>query len=405
MLVQLRASFSSVASVAPRAFWYVWWGTLVNRLGGFVVPLLTIYLTKERGLTVSEAGGVVAVFGGGQVLASLLGGQLSDRVGRKFTMLVSLFGGAIAMVVLGLVQHIAQIAVMVGVVGFIGELYRPAVLAFVADVVPPSHRVDAYGLLYWVINLGFAVASVVGGLVATIDFQILFFADAITMAVFGLIVWRAVPETRPKVATEKSERPAPSRSWITDRVFVIYVLLAFAMALLPMQTAAPLSAHMTWQGFSPAGYGLVLAFNGVLIILVQPLLSTYVARFDASRVIALAALLYGAGMAVHGMAPNLAIHAVAVMVWTIGEIIESPTRSALVAGMAPADARGRYQGALVLAWASSTLLAPKLGTWLWEHEGPDTLWRGCLGLGALVALGMLLTAPARRKRLAASSAP
>lgn len=404
MLTRLRHRFASVAAVAPRAFWYVWWGTLVNRLGNFVVPLLTIYLTKERGLSVSAAGGVVAVFGGGQVLASLVGGQLSDRVGRKFTMLISLFGGAIAMVVLGLAEEVTHITIMVGVVGFIGELYRPAVLAFVADVVPAATRVDAYGLLYWVINLGFAFASVIGGLVASYDFHFLFFADAITMALFGIIVWRAVPETRP-AAAPKTARTAPSRSWITDRTFVIYVLLAFAMALLPMQTHAPLSAHMTWQGFSPAGYGIVLAFNGLLIIVVQPLLTPWVARFDASRVIAVAALLYGAGMAVHGLAEDLPLHAVAVMVWTLGEIIESPTRSALVAAMAPADARGRYQGALVLAWGCSTLISPKLGTWLWEHEGPRTLWFGCLGLGAVVAVAMLLTAPARRRRLAASSAP
>ncbi len=404
MLDGLRHRFATVAAAAPRAFWYVWWGTLINRLGGFVVPLLTIYLTKERALSVSDAGGVVAVFGAGQILASIVGGQLSDRVGRKFTMLVSLFGGAIAMVGLGLVHDIVHIAIMVGVVGFIGEVYRPAVLAFVADVIPAEHRVDAYGLLYWVINLGFAIAAVVGGLVASFDFQILFFADAITMAVFGVIVMRAVPETRPKTVP-KAERPTPSRSWVTDRVFVVYVVLALVMSLLPQQTAAPLSAHMTWQGFSPAGYGLVLGFNGLLIIIVQPLLTTWVAQRDASRVIAVASLLYGAGMALHGLAPSLLVHAGAVMVWTLGEIIESPTRSALVAAMAPADARGRYQGALVLAWGCSTLIAPKLGTWLWEHEGPGTLWFGCLGVGAVVALAMLVTAPARRKRLAASSAP
>ncbi len=404
MLDELRSRFASVASAAPRAFWYVWWGTLINRLGGFVVPLLTIYLTKERALSVSEAGGVVAVFGAGQILASIVGGQLSDRVGRKFTMLVSLFGGSLAMVGLGLVHDITHLAVMVGVVGFIGEIYRPAVLAFVADVIPPSHRVDAYGLLYWVINLGFAIAAVVGGVVASFDFQILFFADAITMAVFGVIVMRKVPETRP-ATVPKAERPPPSRSWMTDGTFVTYVVLALVMSLIPQQTAAPLSAHMTWQGFSPAGYGLVLGFNGLLIIIVQPLLTTWVAKRDASRVIAVASLLYGAGMALHGLAPNLVLHAGAVMVWTLGEIIESPTRSALVAAMSPADARGRYQGALVLAWGCSTLLAPKLGTWLWEHEGPNTLWFGCLGVGAVVAVAMLVTAPARRKRLAASSAP
>ncbi len=402
MLGALRHRFATVTAAAPRAYWYVWWGTLINRLGGFVIPLMTIYLTADRGLTVSEAGGIVALFGGGQILASFVGGQMSDRLGRRITMISSLLGGAASMVALGLARDLTTIAVLVAVVGFVGELYRPAVLAFVADVTPPEHRVDAYGLLYWAINLGFAFAAATGGFLADLDFTFLFFADAATMTIFAVLVWRFVPETRPAAVPKEASAP-PSRSWIRDGDFVIYVLITLAMSLLPLQTAAPLSAHMTWQGFSASSYGLVLAFNGLLIIAIQPLTTSWIAARDPSRIIAMASLLYGAGMALHGLAPNLLLHGGAVIVWTIGEILESPTRSALTASMAPADSRGRYQSALVMAWGFSTMIAPKLGTWLWEHAGPDVLWFGCLGVGALVAALMMITAPARRRRLGSSS--
>src|ERR1700733_8647849 len=136
MFVALRRRFADVAAVAPRTYWLVWWGTLVNRLGGFVVPLLTIYLITVRPLSVAEAGGVVAIFGAGAIGASLAGGYLSDHVGRKATLLISLFGGAVAMAILGSVRELHTIRVMVGVVGFVSELYRPAVQAIVADVVP-----------------------------------------------------------------------------------------------------------------------------------------------------------------------------------------------------------------------------------------------------------------------------
>ncbi len=389
--------FATVGAAVPRAYWYVWWGTLVNRLGGFVIPLLTIYLTVGRGLSVSAAGGVVSVFGAGQVLASIVGGQMSDRLGRRITMVISLFGGAIAMAMLGFARDLTAITVMVGVVGFLGDLYRPAVMAFVADVVPPAQRVHAYGLLYWVINLGFAVAAVVGGLLADVDFTILFLADAFTMAVYGVIVLVAVPETRPpRVVAPAGTRPA--RSWLRDRDFVIFVLITFGFVLLPIQAGASLSAHMSWQGFTPAAYGLVMGCNGVLIILLQPVLTTWSAKFDPSRLIAVAAVLTGAGMVVHGLAPNLWIHALAVLVWTVGEILDSPTRSAIVADMAPADARGRYQGALTMAWGGASLVGPKLGTWIWEYESPMTLWLGCFALSIVVAISLLATAPARRRR-------
>jgi len=399
----------------PRAYWYVWWGTLVNRLGGFVIPLLTIYLIEVRRLSVAEAGGIVSVFGAGAVAASIVGGQLSDRLGRRITMVISMFGGAIAMTVLGLVRDLTAITAMVGVVGFVGELYRPAVLAFVADVVPPAQRVYAYGLLHWVINVGFAFAAIVGGLLAEVDFTILFLADAATMAVYGVIVLVAVPETRPAAPPAEAapvegapvetapSRPA-ARSWLRDGSFLILFALTLLLALLPNQAGSTLSAHMTWQGFTPAAFGAVMAVNGVLIIALQPALTAWSARRDPSRVLAVAALFYGIGIALHGLAPSFGLHAAAVTVWTLGEIFESPSRSAIVAAMAPADARGRYQGAVVMAFGAAQLVSPKLGTWTWEHVGPDALWGACLVVGVAVALAHVAAGPARRCRMTAASA-
>lgn len=393
----LRRRFADVAAV-PRTYWFVWWGTLINRLGGFVVPLLTIYLIKVRHVSTGDAGAVVAVFGAGAIAASLAGGSLADHLGRKATLLISLFGGAAAMVVLGTVREIGTITVMVGIVGFVSELYRPAVYAIVADVVPPLQRLQAYGLLHWVINLGFAFAAIVGGLLADVDFTLLFYADAATSAIYGVIVAFAVPETRP-ARIARAAQARPSRPWFTDREMVVYVAITFGMVLLPTQVTA-LSAHMTHQGFSPAAFGGVIAVNGVLIIALQPVIAAWNARRDPTRVIVAAALLYGGGFAMHGLATHVWVHAAAVMVWTIGEIFESPTRSSIVATLAPADARGRYQGAIAMTFGAAQLVGPLLGMWALQHAGPGVLWASCLGLGGAVALAMAVTAPGRRRRMA-----
>jgi MFS family permease len=68
--------------------------------------------------------------------------------------------------------------------------------------------------------------------------------------------------------------------------------------------------------------------------------------------------------------------------------------------MAPANARGRCQGAVVMTFGTAQMVGPKLGSWVWEREGPGTLWASCLGIGALVAVALAVTAPARRRRLA-----
>lgn len=404
MLGPLRARFTTVAGVAPRAFWWVWWGTLINRLGGFVVPLLTIYMTTVRGESVSAAGAVVSCFGAGQIVASLVGGQLTDRIGRRATMLISMFGGAGAMILLGQARSTLEISGMVAAVGFVGELYRPAVAAFIADVIPPEQRLHAYGLLYWAVNVGFAFASAIGGLIARLDFSVLFYVDAGTMLVFGVIIAIAVPETKPGagVATISGNvLPSASRatSIVTDHVFLAFAGLCLLLVILPLQSGAVLAAHMTWQGFSPAAYGMIMAVNGVLIIVLQPLITGYSARFDGLHVMAGSALLYGVGLWLHGFATTAVMHAGAIAVWTFAEIFESPTRSAMVAQMAPPDARGRYQGMLAMTWGVGQLVGPRAGTWLWEHRSPNALWTACLGLGGAIALLFLALGPAVRKRL------
>src|SRR5262245_20175994 len=89
----------------PGVYWTLWVGTLVNGLGGFVVPFLAPYLTRSRGFTVAEAGGVASLFGLGTMTAGPLGGVLADRVGRRATMLLGLFGGGAAMLALGFAER------------------------------------------------------------------------------------------------------------------------------------------------------------------------------------------------------------------------------------------------------------------------------------------------------------
>src|SRR5262249_4130735 len=123
-------------------------------------------------------------------------------------------------------------------------------------------------------------------------------------------------------------------------------------------------------------------------------------RRDPTRVLALAAVCYGAGFAMHGLAGTVWTHAAAVMVWTTGEILESPTRSSVVAAMAPVDARGRYQGAVTMTFGAAQMIGPKLGTWTWQQAGPGVLWGSCLAVGVVAALALTATGPARRRRMA-----
>ncbi|TMA21230.1 MAG: MFS transporter [Deltaproteobacteria bacterium] len=164
----------------PRTYWILWTGALVNRLGGFVMPLLALYLSGARGLRVEQVGLVLTLFGAGSLCAGPLGGFLADRMGRRRTLILALVLGSLAMLHLAFARSPLHIAIAALLLGLLGDLYRPAVSAAIADLVPSQDRVRAYGLLYWAVNLGFAVGSALGGLLATRGWYLLFFGDAAT---------------------------------------------------------------------------------------------------------------------------------------------------------------------------------------------------------------------------------
>ncbi|HEX7602118.1 MAG TPA: MFS transporter, partial [Polyangiaceae bacterium] len=289
------------------------------------------------------------------------------------------------MLVLGVATTPWQLAPATLFLGFTADAYRPASQALVADIVPPEHRMKAFGLQYWAINLGFSFAAVVGGYMARRHFGVLFLADAATTLVLATVVWRAVPESRPKPTGE-----APRGSLLTpfgDPVFAPFLFLNFVTALIFFQHLTSLPEDMRSKGLSSEQYGMALASNGLLIVLLQPWVTKRVAHVPRARLLAAAAALTGLGYGLTTFARSLGTYMLTVAVWTLGEMIFAPVNGSLVADLSPAHARGRFQGAFSITWSLAFMVSPLLGPRLVEATNLRTLWLACLvvGLGVAVA--------------------
>ncbi len=154
---KLGGEQSRLRSDLPQVVWALAAVHLVSRAGGLVRSFLVLYLTLEEGLSPATAGAVIAAVGVGDIGSQLLGGWLGDRIGRRHTMLVGFLGTAVALIALGSAETVPAIwAAAVGV-GLMGELFRPAGSAAVADL-PAQQRVRAFGLLFWAASVGFSVA-------------------------------------------------------------------------------------------------------------------------------------------------------------------------------------------------------------------------------------------------------
>src|SRR5512133_118878 len=196
-MAALRDRLRAALGGLPATYWTLWAGMLVNRLASFSIIFLGIYLVRERGFAADVAGRVVALYGLGVVLAGPVGGALADRIGRRRTMLLGLTTGAASVLALAFTRAPALLAALAFLAAFTGELYRPAMNAAVADLVPAADRTRAYGLVYWAVNLGWSFGLLVAGLVAERSLVALFVADAATTLLFALAILLRVPETRP----------------------------------------------------------------------------------------------------------------------------------------------------------------------------------------------------------------
>jgi MFS family permease len=384
----------------PPTYWLLWSGTLINRLGGFVIPFLTLYLTIQRGISVSQAALMVSLFGAGSFLSQLVGGELTDRLGRRPVMLMSFLVTPIFMLALGFARDLRLIAICTLIVGFFTDLYRPAVGAAIADLVPAESRTRAYGYNYWAINLGAAVAPLLAGLLAGYNYLILFVADAATTLVFGLIVFFGIRETRPAEAHQAAHVSFSARINQLKRepILLIFSLLAFFIGMIYMQAYVTLPLDMQSNGLGPEHYGAAIAVNGFLIILVTIPISNMAVRWHRFRTMAIAAIFLGFGFGFTALADTLTLFMLSVAIWTLGEIAATSVAPAIIADLSPVELRGVYQGIFGSAWGLAAFLGPLAGGWIYQHLGSDALWSACLFLGiVLVFCYLALAAPAKRR--------
>jgi predicted MFS family arabinose efflux permease len=235
----------------------------------------------------------------------------------------------------------------------------------------------------------------IGGYMAKRNFHALFIADAATTLVLAFVIYRAVPESRPAspLDSARGERVALPGSSLTpflDPRFASFLGLNFLSAVVFFQHLTGLIEDMRLKGLSTQEFGLAVSANGLMIVLLQPWVSTRVRNVRRSTLLAVAAALVGLGFGLTTFATTLGLYVLTVAIWTMGEILFSPANASIVAEAAPAHLRGRYQGAYMITWSLAAVVSPAAGPLVMAHAGMPLYWGCCFLLGLLTAAGHLL---------------
>ena len=173
MLKATAQTYQNAYSGLSRSTWLLSLIMLINRSGTMVVPFMTLYLTSPKmGYTVGQAGVVFGLFGLGAFCGAYLGGKLTDKIGYYPVQLITLIGGGILFIVLGQMKSYSLICLFTFLVSFVGEAFRPANSTAIAFYSNEQNRTRSYALNRLAINLGWAVGSAIGGVLAKINYEL-----------------------------------------------------------------------------------------------------------------------------------------------------------------------------------------------------------------------------------------
>lgn len=284
-------------------------------------------------------------------LVQMYSGKLTDRIGRRFFMIMIPVPNIAAFFVMFLsVQYVLPVYVLITslyVTTLINALQYPALQAAVADLSRPEHRMSAYAMVRIMTNIGAAFGPLIGGFLAGIGFQYVFLLASLATALEILILYRAVPETyNPQSQAAKSEDMQGIRSALGNRFFLAFIFAGIAFAFFLSQNNTSLSVYAVVLEKIPLLYlGFLFAINGSLVAILQfPMLRLMTAHSHAITWRGVGVIFYASAFVILSLSPVFIVIIIYMFISTIGENFISPTTQTIVTTIAPPKLRGTYIG-------------------------------------------------------------
>jgi MFS family permease len=403
-----------------RRLLYLFVGRVLGSCGfSIVLPFLGLYLHESRGVSMSAVGGVFFFAALAGALGQIVGGELSDRKGRKFVIVGSQLIRVCAFLGLGLAVLLhgpfLAIALLLCVSGFAGRMFEPPSGAMVADIATGERRAEYYGVIRIGSNLGWALGPALGGFLAALSYSSLFFfAAGVILAAAAVMAFKmeetsplhhkhrvapahvspAVPELGPS-SSATTGRGYPWRdlfATLAEPSFRLFCIVSLLLFTVMAQLISTLSVYAVESGgITKLQLGTLYSLNGLVVVFLQFPAVRATGSLRLTTALVLGALLYGLGYGMMGLGTGFALLFTAMLVVSFGEIVATPPSLSLAANFADERTRGRYMGIYGLFNSFGWSIGPLVGGVLLDlnHGRPLVLWGMVAALAAASAAGFL----------------
>lgn len=391
MIVSAARTYRNAYSGLSRSTWLLSLVMLINRSGTMVVPFMTLYLTSPKiGYSIGQAGFVFGLFGLGAFSGAWFGGRLTDKIGYYPVQLITLTGGGILFIILGQVHTFPLICLFTYLVSFVGEAFRPANSTAIAFYSKEENRTRSYALNRLAINVGWAVGSAMGGVLAKIDYTLLFWVDGITNICAAIVMWLFLKPIahKPVIDSNKTTAVPAALSAHRDRTYMIFVLITtlFACCFFQIFTNLPVFFRKNLHLSEPI-IGLLMAVNGVIIAFVEMVMVYKLEgrRRNMQYITVGVALVAFSFLSLNIHIAGLTIAAIMILIVTFGEMLSMPFMNSYWISRTQPSNRGQYAAMYTMGWSAAQTLGPMGGAQLAQHFGFHALWWTVGGLALLAS--------------------
>jgi len=372
----------------PKQIRLMFYGMLISTIGSSMIwPFLMIYLRQKVDMPLTQAASLMTINATAGIIAAMIAGPITDRIGRKWVMVFSLAGNGLVYFFMSGAHSYLAFAVLMTFSGSFNPLYRVGADAMLADLIPSEKRADAYALMRLSNNAGISLGPTIGGFISSVSFAITFFCAGTGMIIYSLLLAFFAYETLPK----QVEWPQQAKMVLGGytQVFRDRQFLSFVGAFILAQMCAtmiwilmPVYANGIYN-VPESQYGFIPTTNALMVVFLQVFITQITKRYRPLIVMMVGTFFYALGVGSVALGHSFLGFWVSIIIMTVGELILMPTASAYAASLAPLEMRGRYMGITGLTWSTAAGIAPILGGYLNDNIAPVATWYGGFVIGVI----------------------
>jgi len=375
VITAYRTSFMGLS----RETWLLAMVILINRCGFMAVPFMSLYVTQHLGRSLFDAGVISTLFGIGSIAGAAAGGQFTQKVGyRPVQIITSIVAGSLFLV-FGFVTDFSTLCILSLVISFFTEAFRPANFTATVAYAREGTVTRSYSLNRLAMNLGWAVGTGIGGILASLDYRLIFVVDGSINIIAGLTIWWLLPSTKSivKKVQQRANKFVSRKPW-QDPIFLRFLLITtvYAACFFLMFRVAPVFFKDKWA-MKELLIGMILGLNGVIIALFEMVMINKIESLRPPLFYAVVGAVFTAlSFLFLILPPELAIAGagMSMILFTVGEMFALPFINTFVISRTDEHNRGQYAAGYTMSWSVAQVIGPAGGFYLVELAGYETLW-------------------------------